>query len=357
MDPLDLIRPEVRALSAYHVQDARGLLKLDAMENPFALPPELRARLGERLAEAAYNRYPDAQPAELKALIAERLGVPATAGMLLGNGSDEVIQVLAQAVARPGATLLSVEPGFVMFRLLAQSCGLGYRGVALKPDFSLDLDALLAAIRETRPALTFLAIPNNPTGNLFPDQAVEAVLAASPGLVVVDEAYFPFTDASWLPRLAQHRRLLVMRTLSKLGLAGIRLGFVAGAPDLIAEFEKLRLPYNVSVGTQVIATAVLEHIEVLWEQARVLRAERARLAAALEAMPGVQAFPSEANFILIRVAQAVDVFDALKRHGILIKNLNGAHALLSGCLRLTVGTPDQNDRMVDALVAALRTVG
>ncbi len=357
MDPIELIRPEVRALSAYHVQDARGLLKLDAMENPFGLPAELQAKLGARLAEAAYNRYPDAQPAALKALLASTLGVPETSAILLGNGSDEVIQILAQAVARPGATLLSVEPGFVMFRLLAQSCGLNYRGVPLQEDFSLDLPALLAAIRETRPALVFLAIPNNPTGNLFPDAAVEAVLEATPGLVVVDEAYFPFTDASWLPRLAQHRRLLVMRTLSKLGLAGIRLGFLAGPPDLLAEFEKLRLPYNLSVATQVIATTVLESPEVLWQQARQLRSERGRLSEALSRLPGVQCFPSQANFVLIRVVQPAAVFDALRQHGILIKNLNGAHALLSGCLRITVGSPDQNDRLLDALAVSLRTAG
>lgn len=357
MDPIELIRPEVRALQAYHVQDARGLIKLDAMENPFPLPAGLRDRLGQRLAEAAYNRYPDAQPAALKALLASSLGVPAAAGLLLGNGSDEVIQILAQAVARPGATLLSVEPGFVMFRLLAQSCGLNYQGVALRRDFSLDLDALLEAIRATRPALVFLAIPNNPTGNVFPDAAVEAVLEAAPGLVVVDEAYFPFTDHSWLARVGERRNLLVMRTLSKLGLAGIRLGFVAGPPDLIGEFEKLRLPYNISVATQVIATTVLESVDVLWQQARTLRAERSRMATALAAMPGVQCFASEANFLLIRVDLPGAVFDALKAHGILIKNLNGAHALLHGCLRITVGSSDQNDRLLDALAVSLRAPG
>ncbi|MDE3010686.1 MAG: histidinol-phosphate transaminase [Pseudomonadota bacterium] len=357
MDPIELIRPEVRALQAYHVQDARGLIKLDAMENPFPLPAGLRDLLGQRLAEAAYNRYPDAQPAALKALLAASLGVPAAAGLLLGNGSDEVIQILAQAVARPGATLLSVEPGFVMFRLLAQSCGLNYHGVPLRADFSLDLDAVLDAIRVIRPALVFLAIPNNPTGNVFPDAAVAAVLEATPGLVVVDEAYFPFTDHSWLARVGERRNLLVMRTLSKLGLAGIRLGFLAGPPDLIGEFEKLRLPYNISVATQVIATTVLESVDVLWQQARLLRAERSRMAGVLAAMAGVQCFASEANFLLIRVDQPGAVFDALKAHGILIKNLNGAHALLHGCLRITVGSSDQNDRLLDALAVSLRAPG
>jgi histidinol-phosphate aminotransferase len=355
VDPLSLIRPEVRALSAYHVPDSRGLLKLDAMENPFSLPDSLRAVLGERLAEAAFNRYPDAQPAGLKALLAHTMGVPAGNELLLGNGSDEVIQIVAQAVAQPGATLLSVEPSFVMFRLLALSCGLQYRGVPLKADFSLDLEALLSAIAETRPALIFLAIPNNPTGNVFPDAAVAAVLAAAPGLVVVDEAYFPFTDGSWIGRLSEHPRLLVMRTVSKLGLAGIRLGFLAGAPILLNEFEKLRLPYNISVATQIIATTLLESMDVLRAQTGILRSERARLAAALGALPGLECFPSEANFLLVRVARPDAVFDALKQHGILIKNLNGAHALLRGCLRITVGSPEQNDRLLEALAVSLLT--
>ena len=357
MDPLDLIRPEVRALAAYHVQDARGLLKLDAMENPFPLPEALRTRLAARLAEAAYNRYPDADPAALKALLGRSLGVPDDAAILLGNGSDEIIQILAQGVARPGATLLSVEPAFVMFRQLALTCGLNYQAVPLRPDFTLDLDALLGAVRATQAALVFLAVPNNPTGNVFPVAAIEAVLAESTGLVVVDEAYFPFTDSNWLPRLREHRRLLVMRTLSKLGLAGIRLGVLAGAPDLVAEFEKLRLPYNISVGSQIIASTVLEDEGVLWAQARLLRSERARLMEGLAALPGVDCFPSEANFVLIRVAAPTAVFDALRQHGILIKNLNHAHGLLRGCLRLTVGSPEQNDRLIEALALSLRLVG
>ena len=350
---LQLIRPAVRARQAYHVADASGLLKLDAMENPFPLPEGLRAELGRRLADAAYNRYPDANPQALKARIAAYMGVPAGSDLLLGNGSDEVIQILAQAVAQPGATLLSVEPAFVMFRLLAQACGLNYEGVALRPDFSLDLPAMLAAIERTQPALIFLAMPNNPTGNLFPAEAVAAILAAAPGLVVVDEAYYPFTDSSYLAWLPQHANLLVMRTLSKLGLAGIRLGFLAGAPALLAELDKLRLPYNLSVATQVIADTVLAAADVLQAQVDLLRTERARLGAALQALAGVQVFPSEANFVLVRVAQADSVFDGLKQHGILIKNLNSAHALLRGCLRITVGAPQENDRLIAALGAVL----
>ena len=356
MSLLDLIRPEIRALSAYHVQPAQGMVKLDAMENPWPLPDALQQKLGDRLAQAAYNRYPDANPEGLKQLISTVFGVPSGFSVLLGNGSDELIQILAQAVAQPGATMLSVEPAFVMFKVLANACGLNYLGVSLREDFSLDLDTMLKVIRAEQPALIFLAIPNNPTGNAFHPESVQAILKEAKGIVVIDEAYFPFRDGSYLPALADYPNMLVMRTVSKLGLAGIRLGFLAGAPALLAELEKLRLPYNVSVATQVIAETVLAEAETLNAQTLRLRQERERLFAALKEIEGVHPFESEANFILLRVSNAQAVFDALKRHGILIKNLSSAHALLRGCLRVTVGTPEENDRFLDAFQASMLAV-
>jgi len=353
---LDLIRPEIRALSAYHVQPAEGFIKLDAMENPWSLTPALQQRLGERLAQAAYNRYPDANPQALKSLISKVFAVPDGAELLLGNGSDELIQILAQAVARPGAALLSVEPAFVMFRVLANACGLEYIGVPLQEDFSIDLQAMLAVIRERQPELLFLAIPNNPTGNAFAPEAIQAILKEATGIVVIDEAYFPFRDGSYLSLLPQYPNMLVMRTVSKLGLAGIRLGFLAGEPALLGELEKLRLPYNISVATQVIAQTVLEEGHALNDQTQRLRQERVRLFTAFKDIQGVHPFESEANFILCCVLDAQSVFDALKRHGILIKNLSSAHVLLRGCLRVTVGTPEENDRFLDALKASVLAV-
>jgi len=356
MSALDLIRPEIRALSAYHVQNAEGFIKLDAMENPWPLPPDLQQRLGERLARAPYNRYPDANPQSLKALMAQVFGVPEGAEILLGNGSDELIQILAQAVAQPGAALLSVEPAFVMFRVLANACGLEYLGVQLNEDFELDLQSMLSTIQARQPALIFLAIPNNPTGNVFSPEAIQEILNTAQGIVVIDEAYFPFREGSYLSQLSHYPNMLVMRTVSKLGLAGIRLGFLAGSPNLINELEKLRLPYNVSVATQVIAETVLEEGQALNHQTHLLRQERQRLFSALSAMEGVHPFESEANFILLRVSDAQAVFDALKRHGILIKNLSSAHVLLRGCLRVTVGTPEENDRFLDALKASVLAI-
>lgn len=356
LKPEQLIRPEILRLAAYHVPDARGMVKLDAMENPYPLPSELARALAELLAATPVNRYPDPRAAELKAALRQAFAIPAELDILLGNGSDELIQILTLALARPGATLLSVEPSFVMYRLIAEFCGMRYVGVPLTSAFALDEAAMLAAIAEHRPALVFLAYPNNPTGNAFARTAIERLIRAAPGLVVVDEAYHAFAGGlSFLDDLARYDNLLVMRTVSKLGLAGLRLGYLVGAPGWIAEFDKLRLPYNVGVLTQRAAHFALQNLAVLEHQADRIVAERARLKQALEAIAGVEVFDSVANFLLLRLQQAAAVFEGLKRRGVLVKNLDGAHPLLADCLRVTVGTPDENRCFLDALKAELET--
>lgn len=348
--PEQLIRPEILALHAYHVPPAQGMIKLDAMENPYPLPADLRQQLGEALGNAAINRYPDASSAPIKQRLRSSMGITNEMEILLGNGSDELIQILAMALAKPGAKIVSVEPSFVMYKMIAAFCGMQYIGVPLRTeDFSLDIDALLATIDREQPALVFLAYPNNPTGNHFAASDIERVLQAAPGVVVVDEAYHAFARDSFLPRLAQHRNLLVMRTLSKLGLAGLRLGFLVGHPDWVQQLEKLRLPYNINVLTQVATDLVLQHIDVLNQQTAEIRSTRSTLFAALQTLPGVKPFPSDANFILARVPDAPKLFAALKARNILIKNLHGGHPMLQHCLRFTVGTPDENAALLNAL--------
>ena len=351
--PERLLRREILAINAYHVPSSTGLVKLDAMENPYVLPAELRAEIARLVADAEINRYPDSAADDLKQAIAAATGLPQGMQVLLGNGSDEIIQLLALAVARPGAVLLSVEPSFVMYRMIAAFAGLEYVGVPLTPDFGLDLEAMLAAIREHRPALVFLAYPNNPTGNLFDAAAIEKIIEATPGLVVVDEAYYAFTNASFIPHLERHSNLMVMRTFSKLGMAGLRLGFLAGGAEWLEQLEKLRLPYNVGVLTQRVAGVLLQHHEVLLQQAAQIRSDRAWLHDRLVGTVDVHAYPSEANFILFRVAYADRVFAGLKQRGVLIKNLHGAHPALDQCLRVTVGTPEQNERFSVALKESL----
>jgi histidinol-phosphate aminotransferase len=351
--PDQIIRDEIRAAGAYHVPDSRGYVKLDAMENPYGLPADLAAEVGQLAAEAPLNRYPDPGASALKARLREVMDVPAGMELLVGNGSDEIILLLALAVSRLGAALLAPEPSFVMFRMVAGVVGLRYAGVPLAPDFGLDLPAMEGAIARHRPALTFLAYPNNPTGNLFDRAAVERIVETAPGLVVVDEAYHAFAGESFLPRLERHPNLLVMRTLSKLGLAGLRLGLLVGREEWLRELDKVRLPYNVNVLTQRVAERVLGRMDVLNAQAAAIRDERARLFGRLAAVSGVQVYPSRANFLLFRVQQADSVFIALKARGVLIKNLDGSHPMLAGCLRVTVGAPQENDRFLDALQSSL----
>ena len=305
------------------------------------------------MAQAAINRYPDPSAASLKAKIRAVTDLPGQMEILLGNGSDELIQLLALALNKPGAVLLGVEPSFVMYKMIAAFTGMRYVGVPLKPDFSLDCTATLAAIAREQPALVFLAYPNNPTGNLFDAAAIRRIIEAAPGLVVVDEAYYAFASDSFIPLLAEYPNLLVMRTFSKLGMAGLRLGFLAGQPAWLNELEKLRLPYNVGVLPQVVAKKLLEHHEVLLAQAAQIRADRTVLQAALAAVAGVEVFASEANFLLFRVANATAVFEGLKQRGVLIKNLNGGHPMLCDCLRVTVGSPQENERFMNALKESL----
>jgi histidinol-phosphate aminotransferase len=353
------IRPDIRSLAAYHVPDSSGYIKLDAMENPCTLPEHLRTELGHRLAKLALNRYPVPSYATLKAKICERLGVPAGFDVVLGNGSDELISIVSTACAKPGAKVLSPVPSFVMYARSAQFAGMEFIGVPLRSDFSLDRSGMLKAIEQHQPSIIYLSYPNNPTGNLFDVEVMVEILhaAGDTGIVVVDEAYQPFAQASFMPRLAEFDNLVVMRTVSKLGLAGIRLGYMAAHGDLLAEFDKVRPPYNVNVLTQAAAEFVLDHNDVLESQAAMLRDERSKLSAALKALPDVAVFPSAGNFLLIRLCRtgidSATVANRMAEHRVLIKNVGKMHSLLDNCVRITVGTPEENRLFLDALSASL----
>jgi histidinol-phosphate aminotransferase len=351
------IRQDVQSMHGYAIQPSAGLVKLDAMENPFRLPDALQRELGERLGRAAINRYPVGCVHEVVAALSRFVQVPQGCSLMLGNGSDELITMLSMAVAVPGACVLAPLPGFVMYEMSARLQGVKFVGLPLTPEFELDEQAMLAAIETHRPAITYIAYPNNPTANLWNDATIDRIVAAvgrqGSGLVVFDEAYQPFSSRTWLQRMAQHEHVLVMRTLSKFGLAGVRLGYLVGARALIDEIEKVRPPYNVSVLNAEATLFAIEHADEFARQAAVLRAERERLQAALKQMPGARPFPSEANMILVRVPDARRTFEGMKERGVLVKNVSALHPLLANCLRLTVGTPDENTLMIDALKASL----
>ena len=350
------IRQDVQSMHGYAIQPSAGLVKLDAMENPFRLPPGLQRELGERLGRVAINRYPAQCVADVVAALSRHTRLPAGCKLILGNGSDELIDILSVACDVPGATVLAPLPGFVMYEMSARLRGLRFVGVPLTPEFELDEVAMLEAIEAHRPALTYIAYPNNPTANLFDDTIIDRIVAAvgrQQGLVVFDEAYQPFSSRSWLARMAAHEHVLVLRTMSKFGLAGVRLGYLCGHAALIDEIDKVRPPYNVSVLNAEAALFALEHADEYARQATLLRSERARLQAALHAMPGVHAYPSDANMILVRVPDARRAFEGMKSRGVLVKHIAGLHPLLAQCLRLTVGTPEENDLMIRALTESL----
>ncbi|MDE2299394.1 MAG: histidinol-phosphate transaminase [Burkholderiales bacterium] len=348
-----VLRNDVQSMHGYAVQPSAGMVKVDTMENPFRLPVALRHALGARLAEVALNRYPAERGDVLRAALAAHAGMPEGCDIMLGNGSDELITMLSMACDVPGAAVLAPLPGFVMYEMSARLQGLKFIGVPLSADFELDLPAMLAAVREHQPALVYLAYPNNPTANLWDDAAIDAIIEATAGLVVMDEAYQPFAARDSMARLKRHEHVLLMRTMSKFGLAGVRIGYLIGRRELVAQVDKLRPPFNISVLNCEAALFALEHADEYARQAGVIRSERDKLQAQLRELPGVRPFPSEANMILVRVPDSQRAFEGMKARGVLVKHVAGLHPLLANCLRITVGTPEENVLMFEALKASL----
>ncbi len=360
------IRQDIVSMHAYAIQDSKGMVKLDAMENPHRLPAKLQAELGQRLGALALNRYPDGRVNDLRKALADYAGMPEGFDIMMGNGSDELISLLAMACDVPvpaggkKPVILAPLPGFVMYAMSAQLQGLDFVGVPLTADFELDAPAMLAAIAQHQPAIIYLAYPNNPTANLWDAADMARVVAAGAqvgSIVVIDEAYQPFSSRTYLDVIranpAANAHVLLMRTLSKFGLAGVRLGYMMGTKALIAEVDKVRPPYNISVLNYECALFALEHQEVFAAQALDIRTQRATLLEALRQLPGVHAWNSDANMVLIRVPDAQRVFDGLKARGVLVKNVSKMHPLLTHCLRVTVGTAQENTRLLSALAESL----
>ena len=363
--PMRFIRQDVQSMHAYAIQHSDGMVKLDAMENPFSLSPELQAELGQRLGALAINRYPGSRIDDLRNALSRYVDLPQGYGLMLGNGSDELISLLAMVCAVPGAKVLSPEPGFVMYAMSAKLQGLPFVAVPLTADFALDERAMSAAIAQHEPAIVYIAYPNNPTANLWDTQVIRRLIgqvSAYGGLVVMDEAYQPFSSLSWLDEIrrdpASNSHVLLMRTLSKFGLAGARLGYMLAPTALLNEVDKLRPPYNVSVLNAECALFALEHADVFAAQAKTVCEERTALTQSLQAMPGVTPFPSDANMMLARFEggpdTAIRVFELLKAQKVLVKNVSKMHPLLTNCLRLTIGTPQENQQLLAALAVALK---
>ncbi len=348
-----LIRSDIKALTSYKTQDASGYIKLDAMENPYSLPEDLKNDWASIFKEADINRYPDPSAKNLKKQLSKAMKIPEECGLILGNGSDEIIQIISTSLSRSGQCVMSVDPSFIMYQMTATYAGMNYYGVPLdKEDFSINMTLMLKMIRNHKPSVIFLANPNNPTGNLFPEKQILEIIESTDGLVVIDEAYGPFHNKSFMPNLKNHNNLLIMGTVSKMGLAGLRLGFLVGSEQLLEEFEKVKLPYNINILTQIGAEFALSHKEVFDKQASIICLEREKLIENLKKLSNIKVYNSDANFVLIRApkGQANFWFDELKKSGILIKNLNGTNSLLNDCLRITVGTEKENKLLISSLI-------
>lgn len=353
-----IFRKEVLSLSAYKVADATGLIKLDAMENPYSWPEDIKLNWLKILKDCPVNRYPDPEGQQLTATIRHLNQIPDQFEILLGNGSDEIIQLLLMALPS-NASVLAPDPGFVMYKQLSLCLGLNYHGIPLLADsFDLDLPAMLSAIEKNQPSVIFLAYPNNPTGNLFSENSIRKIIKASQGLVVIDEAYSPFADASFINSLKQHDNLLVMRTVSKLGLAGLRLGYIVGLPKIIEQLHKIRLPYNINCLTQISVDFALSNKSLFDQQTQQICAERTVVFNQLNALVGIKAYPSAANFILFKTPKnrANEIFTSIKQQGVLIKNLSAQGGLLTDCLRVTIGKPEENTAFLRALTSSLDTL-
>ena len=325
------------------------------MENPFSWPDDMKQEWLALLAQAEPNRYPDPAALVLVEELRACFDVPAELGVVLGNGSDELIQMILMAI-KEGSNVMAPMPSFVMYQHIARSLGVSFVGVPLNDDFNLDMPAMLAAIEKHNPAVIFLAYPNNPTANLFNDNDIVAIIDASNGLVVIDEAYQPFAMKTYLSNVRQYENVLVMRTVSKLGLAGLRLGFLVGHQSLTGQIEKIRLPYNINIFTQLTATFAFKHIDTLTAQAAIICEQREELLRQLASLKSVQVFPSKANFILFSLLNdsAERVFEALKDTGILIKKMGVVQGLPDECLRVTVGSKEENQLFLKALISIYR---
>ncbi len=350
-DIIKLVKPAVRGLAAYHIDETPVRVKLDAMENPFLLPSRVRKEIGTAAQQALINRYPDPSAKKLKQAIARLWKIDADR-MLLGNGSDELIQAIIMAFGGP---VLVPTPTFAMYELSARALSQKVVTVPLTAEFDLDAEAVIKAAKRTKAKMIFLACPNNPTGNRFSDAAVRKVLENVKAVVVIDEAYYSFSEKTFLPYLNRHPNMIILRTLSKIGLAGLRVGVLTASKDLVAELNKIRLPYNINTLSQAAGLVALKHGSTLNAQISLLISERRKLYNALLRMPRVTPFPTETNFILLWIEkEATKVFQALKKRGILVKNLDRT-GRLKGCLRVTIGTPAENKEFLKTLRSCITT--
>lgn len=341
------LRTDIRDIKAYNVPSSKNMLKLDAMESPFGIPENLQSDFLDCLKRAQVNRYPDANAEELNTTIRSLMDIPNDLGVLLGNGSDELIQLLAMA-CNSGDLIMSFEPSFVMYEMISKFTHLNYDGISLNENFEIDLDIAVKSITSKKPKLIFIAYPNNPTGNSFDYEVIKEIIKSTDALVVLDEAYYAYSEKSFMDEVSNFSNLVVLRTISKIGFAGLRLGILVGSQGTIEQLNKLRLPYNINILTQASANFLLKEKKYIHNNAKTIIDERGRVFKALSLIPQLTVFPSQANFILVKADNINSLNEFLKSHGILVKSFKDGSEL-KNFLRITIGKLQENNTFLDCI--------
>ena len=341
------LRSDIKNIDAYHVPVSKDMIKLDAMESPFGVPEDLKVEFLKCIEQSEVNRYPEADPSPLKDTLRSLMDIPEEFGILLGNGSDELIQLLALACSKDDL-IMSFEPSFVMYELVSKYVNLEYFGVQLDSSFDINLSDALLIIEREKPKIIFIAYPNNPTGNCFDYDAIIEIIKSTNSMVILDEAYYAYSDKSFLSEISNFPNLLVLRTISKIGFAGLRLGLLIGDQETIAQLNKLRLPYNINALTQTSANFLLQDKQRIINNAQIIIEERRRLAHELSLFLKFKVYPSQTNFILVHSEDAHSLHTALKENGILIKGFPKG-SKLSDFIRISVSEPVENNILIDAI--------
>ena len=341
------LRSDIKNIDAYHVPVSKDMIKLDAMESPFGVPEDLKVEFLKCIEQSEVNRYPEADPSPLKDTLRSLMDIPDEFGILLGNGSDELIQLLALACSKDDL-IMSFEPSFVMYELVSKYVNLEYFGVQLDSNFDINLSDALLIIEREKPKIIFIAYPNNPTGNCFDYDAIIEIIKSTNSMVILDEAYYAYSDKSFLSEISNFPNLLVLRTISKIGFAGLRLGLLIGDQETVAQLNKLRLPYNINALTQTSANFLLQDKQRIINNAQIIIDERRRLAHELSLFSKFKVYPSQTNFILVHSEDAHSLHTALKENGIFIKGFPKG-SKLSDFIRISVSEPVENNILIDAI--------
>jgi len=342
---------EIREISPYSVTRFDCKIRLDGNESPFSLPKEVQEKVDKAIKEISINRYPDPDAKSLVELISRVCEFPKE-GILLGNGSDELIGMLITTFSSGTGKILCPAPTFSMYKLTGLTMGAEIIEVPLDQNFDIDLENSISYIEANDPDLIFLASPNNPTGNMYSAGKIAEIISMARGVVVVDEAYSDFSGYTFLPLIKECENLVILRTLSKVGFAGLRIGMLLARDNLVNEINKVRYPYNINSLSQAVAEVVLENHEFVTENIQLIIWERDRVFNALSAIEPIKAYPSDANFIFFRVNNADSLFSRLVEKDILIRNFNKP-GRLKNFMRVTIGTPEENDSFLSALSEVL----